>query len=190
MGRTLEAQHLTEDVGVRLVYPNLCASNTVFFNIVLRRNFIVCKQISRLLMLCAITLIALTARPVMAGSESSSNIGNGLIKLCNQTNFNDKNMEWYSCLAFVNGVSSGFLVGAGWGYGQAYKEALAQGTELRLTGHEHGAYCIPEGATTTQLGLVVTKYLDDHPANLNLDNVVLIVAALKDAWPCQMKGAK
>jgi len=45
-------------------------------------------------------------------------------------------------------------------------------------------FCSPEGVTVMQSLKVVTKFMNDHPAETNQNFVDLTLSALKDAWPC------
>jgi hypothetical protein len=54
------------------------------------------------------------------------------------------------------------------------------------TGHPAGRnFCVPAEASTTQLAKVVVKYGDDHPQQLHLPAVVIVLLAMKDAFPCK-----
>src|SRR5262249_27028696 len=45
-------------------------------------------------------------------------------------------------------------------------------------------YCLPTGVEMSQMIRVVKKSLEDNPAQLHLPSSVLVVRALKDAFPC------
>lgn len=46
-------------------------------------------------------------------------------------------------------------------------------------------FCLSDKTNTTQLVLVVKKYLDEHPEKLYLDASSLILLALHEAYPCK-----
>ena len=45
--------------------------------------------------------------------------------------------------------------------------------------------CIPTTVSYGQDVRIVTKYMQDHPENLNIAQTVLITIALDDAYPCK-----
>lgn len=46
-------------------------------------------------------------------------------------------------------------------------------------------FCIPSEVIFKQLVLIVTKYLNDNPAELHKTAISIIQAALRDAFPCK-----
>jgi hypothetical protein len=46
-------------------------------------------------------------------------------------------------------------------------------------------FCFPKGVTQGQTINVVLKYLDDHPEELHEPASILILKAVKTAWPCK-----
>jgi|WetSurMetagenome_2_1015567.scaffolds.fasta_scaffold64564_4 hypothetical protein len=61
------------------------------------------------------------------------------------------------------------------GYVQGLVEGKAQDEEL----------CIPDGVVQGQVAEAVRKYLKDHPEELHLHAVPLILKAIQAAWPCK-----
>jgi len=54
------------------------------------------------------------------------------------------------------------------------------------TGHPAGHnLCVPPEASATQLAKVIAKYGDDHPQQLHLPAAVIVLLAMKDAFPCR-----
>lgn len=51
--------------------------------------------------------------------------------------------------------------------------------------HDNPIYCAPAEMTNKQAMLVVEKYLSDHPERLHEARAVLILDALKHAFPCK-----
>ena len=53
------------------------------------------------------------------------------------------------------------------------------------TAAAHGIYCVPPtGIENDQLVRVVKKYLDEHPEDLHQSARILILFALREAFPC------
>lgn len=46
-------------------------------------------------------------------------------------------------------------------------------------------YCSPKNATLEQDMRIITKYLKDHPEKLNAPGAVLVIEALRQAFPCK-----
>ena len=46
-------------------------------------------------------------------------------------------------------------------------------------------FCTPSNSTHERFTLIVKKYLSEHPDKLHIHAGVLILDALKDAFPCQ-----
>ena len=45
-------------------------------------------------------------------------------------------------------------------------------------------YCIPRGATNDQVAQAAVKYLRAHPEEGNTNAAVVVIAGLKEAYPC------
>ena len=69
------------------------------------------------------------------------------------------------CYAYIAGVTDSHI-------------ATRMGEELPPS------FCLPDQTNTTQLVLVVKKYLDEHPEKLYLDASSLVLLALNEAYPC------
>lgn len=50
-----------------------------------------------------------------------------------------------------------------------------------------GHACIPDGVTPVQAAKVVIKFLNNHPSRLHERDVILILNALQDSFPCSKK---
>jgi hypothetical protein len=75
------------------------------------------------------------------------------------------------CLGFIDGVM-----------------LLATDTTVRLVDSDHRSSlpCAPaEGLTTGQAMRVVLKYLNSHPETLHKSAQLLVVLALREAFPCK-----
>jgi len=44
--------------------------------------------------------------------------------------------------------------------------------------------CLKDGVTLGQMGDVVVKHLTENPKDRNQPAALLVIAALKNAWPC------
>lgn len=50
---------------------------------------------------------------------------------------------------------------------------------------ENGNLCSPDGTTQKMVMLVVEKYLNDHPEELDKSDYLLVRKALRKAYPCK-----
>ena len=90
--------------------------------------------------------------------------GNDLVEDC--TSDNDSNV--LTCLGYVMGVA----------------DMIDANSTLDISGFS--PICIPsETVTVGQLRRVVVKYLNSHPEKTHDPAVVLVVVALREAFPCQ-----
>lgn len=127
-------------------------------------------------------LIAALSLPILrakADSSSTAYTGEQLIDSCNQLNFEHKNTAWDFCAMYVEAASSGTLFGAALGYAKGSGHNAPSDLVVSILD-----ICMPENTTIEQYALVVTKYLHDHPAELNEPAAVLIYEAISQAWPC------
>lgn len=75
------------------------------------------------------------------------------------------------CLGYVRGVTDGISNEV------AYASAI--------TNQEPPSpFCLPEKSTNGQLVRIVLKYIGNHPEEAHETTTLLIIAALKDAFPC------
>jgi hypothetical protein len=54
-----------------------------------------------------------------------------------------------------------------------------------LSSPKDNTYCLPDNASVSQLGKVVTKYGHDHPEELNQAALLLVNNAFTRAFPCK-----
>ena len=109
----------------------------------------------------------LFASPVMAAD------GNEILKRCNEaikaheTNYRetDKNYEVGYCLGLISGVMKEHLV-------------------LENYRNLPGMFCIPEKTETIEIIINFVKYLKTNPEVLKHNDTLLLVKALKAAYPC------
>lgn len=108
----------------------------------------------------AAMLMALLAVRATSTQATAFVDGNILIELCTASG------EWaaHSCESYIVGVLDTY-------------EDLIQSGEVR-------AICLPDGARSKQLSLVVSKYLKEHPENLHFRASSLVSEALFTAFPC------
>lgn len=138
---------------------------------------------SRHVLLAGAPLLFFTFSHAAVASDAVSNTGNELIGICNEANYSAQGYAWGYCTGFVIGVAEGQELGileSVLHYDVKQNYDAAQQIRAQLTG-----YCVPENATRQQMALVGTKYLKDHPAELNQPSHWLIVRAFADAWPCK-----
>lgn len=99
--------------------------------------------------------------------------GNELIKLCNVSEL--------SCMFFSQGIVSGFT----WG---AARMATHLGTktleDAALMADEVIPFCIAKNVTRQQISAVVLKYMSDFPESRHFGADILVLLALKKAFPC------
>lgn len=101
--------------------------------------------------------------------------GNSLLKRCAQAETasdgqtsGTKAVDVFSCFGYVQGV-----IGL-----NSFYQHTANFSCLP-------EFCPPEKVPNIQAVRVLVKYLKEHPANLDLHETVLTVAAFRDAWPCR-----
>lgn len=114
--------------------------------------------------------------------DNTANTGNELIRYCNDQNQQANNTDWFVCIALVEGMSKGFKLGATMVLAKD-DPTYSQSKAVRLYNKMFGI-CIPDDSTRGQSALVVSKYLKDHPEQLNDPDILLILKAFKGAWPC------
>ena len=120
----------------------------------------------------------LTATPFVHAAATAFD-GTGLLTHCEaairladrqQPNDGDAQSGAY-CLGFVNGIME-----------------MATDTAVTLVNSDHRTSlpCAPaEGLTTGQAVRVVLKYLNLHPETLHKSAQLLVVVALREAFPCK-----
>ena len=124
-----------------------------------------------LALLSAIALpLASTASPANA-EQSSLSTGNGLLNFCRDQS------NRLLCTAFINGFHTG-----------------AMNVSLLISVRESGSYeeykkkykpyCRPDNVDAEQLLDIVLKHITDNPQNRHVDSGLLIIFALKRAFPC------
>jgi hypothetical protein len=67
---------------------------------------------------------------------------------------------------------------------QIYFNAFTETLLVTRAGEPNGI-CLPPGASANQNRLVVEKYMSEHPEKLHEYAAILIVDALREAFPCR-----
>jgi Rap1a immunity proteins len=114
-------------------------------------------------------VIILLYYPIISRAEDTLKAtGNFLISYCNDDNYKTNNGLWNYCIGFVYGTEEGI-----------------ESASVIITGRpDINIYCMPSNATSQQMALVVTRYLNEHPETLNNPDVVEVIHAFTAAWPC------
>lgn len=131
-----------------------------------------------------VAAIALPIQQARSDNNAPEYTGNQLVNSCNQRNFELQNARWLNCVIYVEGVSAGTIFGTAFGYAKAIGHPVSNDIDLSVIN-----ICSPDNYTNQQAALIVSKYLQDHPTELNEPDAVLIYRALSQAWPCQ-KGKR
>jgi hypothetical protein len=92
-------------------------------------------------------------------SQAFALSGNEIYQSCKDS---DKNEKWGFCVGYVVGV---------------FEQARDSKEKI----------CVPPKATESQLGRVVTKWLEKNPDKLHFSASSLVRTALIDAFPCNEK---
>ena len=131
----------------------------------------------------AITAVLLTFVIYTApASADGLNTGSNLEYFCTTANLDALDhrsdfrgaMDGGICETFVWGVVVGFVSGI------AYQTGYSRSpTKIKAT------FCLPAASTEEQLARVVTKYLNDHPEQLNENAAWLILNAISAAFPAR-----
>ena len=119
----------------------------------------------RVLLIVAVSLFVVS--PVLAAD------GNEILKRCNEAvkaqekNYRetDKQDEVGYCLGLISGVMSEHLV-------------------LEKYRNQPRMFCIPEKTETIEIMKKFVKYLETNPKILKHNDTLLLIKALKEAYPC------
>lgn len=113
--------------------------------------------------------LALTAATATTASHADVN-GNGLLELCGDPReSNGHNL----CAFYSLGVVDGLEFGAAGAAGRTGLDTSAVKT-----------ICPPAGYTGIQLADIVLKWLEDNPANRAEHGALVVIRAMRDAFPC------
>lgn len=102
--------------------------------------------------------LALAAGPALAAQPGDYFYdGNKLHEACQ--------IDHGFCVGYVAGIVDSY------GYIASYSSGPLQ-------------FCLPHNATAQQVSDVAVKYLDDNPAQRHMTAALLVLAAVKQAFPC------
>ena len=97
--------------------------------------------------------------------QSQSDIGSG-------------NAYLPACREFANGVNTG----------QGYMRGSCSGRVMAIFDVSRALeICAPDGVSGGQAVSVVVQYLDRNPARWHESITLLIIEAMRDAWPCKRR---
>ena len=139
-------------------------------------------SVMKRLLLLGVLLVLLCSCVTAFADNSIDGTGNQLVQSCNDANAQANNQNWYYCVGYVTGIVNGatfFSADA-----TRFDTKNLPDADLEIHVKAITNMCIPDDVIHKQLGLVVAKYLHDHPEKLNELDVVLIWNALSEAWPC------
>ena len=91
--------------------------------------------------------------------------GNEFVETC----LSDGSGEHLSCLLYIIGVA----------------DMISGLSNMEPVIPNYAPTCFPDGTTTGQLHRIVVKYLKAHPEETHTPAVVLVMVALREAFPCQ-----
>ena len=111
-------------------------------------------------------IIAVVGLAVMlllsAQSQASFYSGSELLQKCES----DSAAAYNECAGYIMGLID-------------YQDTLLDWSDL-----DKPLFCVPDGAKTSQLVKVVTKYLNEHPERLHLNISSVAAISLYEAFPC------
>jgi hypothetical protein len=104
--------------------------------------------------------------------------GNAFARLCSSiekdTRTESEIGHMRSCVGYVRGFTDGIE------FGSSYVEDKVNKQVPHL-------FCEPDGAENGQIIRIILKYIRDNPTEAHLPTSLLIVDALKKAFPCSTK---
>ncbi|HEY1772698.1 MAG TPA: Rap1a/Tai family immunity protein [Gammaproteobacteria bacterium] len=117
-------------------------------------------------------------------------VGNGtnLKRYCNEYDHKAHDADWMLCVAIVDGVINGMLVGETAAYWKAFPNEPSSNKATPLKSSFD--YCTPFTATPESKALIVTEYLRSHPNDLDKQYGFAIRDAFIEAWPCKTESKK
>lgn len=126
-----------------------------------------------------IALLFLLGRPVSAQTEEfPETSGNAFLRLCSVVDKTDRtdaeNLDAMACVGYMSGFTSGVE------FEQLYAKTS---TRQKVP----APFCIPDGVERGQMVRIVLKYIRDNPAEANEHTALLVIKALRKAYPCPSK---
>jgi Rap1a immunity proteins len=99
--------------------------------------------------------------------------GNEILEVCSVIKIQDMEqheaMDLFYCMGFIEGVLS------------------SQEIAIELDNPSTVCKLPEEGITTGQIVRIVVKYLEEHPEKLHLNSSLLVLDALRQAFPCTVQ---
>jgi len=115
-------------------------------------------------------VILLCSTPVISAAEEGPRTGTQLLEYCKDAiDVTDHDGHDY--------LNAGFCMG--------YINGIAENTVFLQDTLKKPLFCIPNEVTLGQEIMVVVKFLEDHPENLNQKSLYLAMEALFRAFPCK-----
>lgn len=135
----------------------------------------------RPLILIAGLMVGLVAQAEAARNTGHFHSGNTLSGWCDD----DERVGLMLCGAYVNGIVDTLAKTQERVNSIAkYREAFDVDSSELTVGDPLPSPCLPVGITGGQMRKVVTKYLNENPANLHHGAAILVYEALSEAFPC------
>lgn len=140
------------------------------------------KEIMKTSILLLFLLLLLCTSVPCVADDADTATGNVLVKYCNDTNAQQNNANWRICAYMVDAVTE--AIGS-----VAWTEYLVDHQPIKKEAWDQGVhaflkYCAPENPSIQQEALMVTKYLHEHPENLNHNVSWVVMAAYQEMWTC------
>ena len=128
-----------------------------------------------------ILALILISYPSFANGEAKKSDGNELLKFCNMAiAIIENNVDKINSLRLLEASGgAGYCVGVIKGIGDMHNIYTVW---FKI---QNRIFCVPEEVNIEQQARVVIKFLKDNPAILHEHNTILIVKALKNAYPCK-----
>ena len=141
----------------------------------------------------ALLTISVASNVYASGGQHSSNeIGSGywLESNCPSDTSDIAKPGAGMCMGYVLGVLAGEKMGQRLGAAvvlTSLSSKIDKHESRRLWKNVYGMkqFCIPQGVTNGQIAFVVSKYLRNHPEDLQKNTVDLVFGAMESAWPCK-----
>ena len=127
------------------------------------------------LLLCS----SVSSQEPSAPRDYPSTSGNAFLRLCsvvekNEIETNQEGQHVVACVAYVEGVVQGVSAEVAFVRDVGGKEPLKP-------------FCLPDNVENGQIIRITLKYIRNHPEEAHQSTVILVVQALREAFPCQAK---
>lgn len=116
--------------------------------------------------------------------------GNQLATICSEEHHQANDAMWTVCVSYIDGIIAGYTTAIS--TAMTFHDNLKNRPELgdsksieSLLFVLTSMYCIPASNTRLQNAEEITKYLKEHPSELNYPANEVVMAALTQTWPCK-----